>query len=272
MKVIKILALTFLCAALCCGCKEKKDEKQGNVNIPSEKMGQETEDKAPKRHDSRPPNEIIAEAMEKTSKLNSFQAVTEGSLKLGGKTINGEFGLKSKIHVVQGGDRQKLQMTMETRINPGDIISKAYYKDGWYYVDDGKEKHKQEKGPKEVLGIVTDITDMVIDASDKIENVRVEEDGTDRIYTYGLPSYAAEDYVTKLLKETGADASLFEDVAKEFESIQFVSRINEEGILTRQEAIVSGELKKAIIVIPVDAKIAAEFTETDDKELKMELW
>ena len=48
--------------------------------------------------------------------------------------------------------------------------------------------------------------------------------------------------------------------------------MNEEGVLTRQEISAAGELKKAILVVPVEAKITAEFTETDDKELKMELW
>lgn len=272
MKAVKLLILFLLCLTLCFGCGKKEGEKQETKKSTSDEAKEKDKSAADNDGDTRADHEIIAEAMEKTSKLASFKADTKASLKLGGKTINGEFGAESQIHVVQSDGAQNLQMTMETRISPGDMVSKSYYKDGCYYLDDGKKKYKQEKAPEEVLGIVTDITKMVIESSDKIEDISVEQSGKEKVYSYGLPSYIAADYAAKLMKEMGAEDTVLEDVSHEIEEIRLSSTVNEGGVLTRQEISAAGELKKAILVVPVEAKITAEFTETDDKELKMELW
>lgn len=274
MKLIKMMALSLVCLTLCIGCGKKEVEKPKAAEAQAGEVKKESENETDSEtgKDSRTDNEIIADAMEKTSKLASFKAVTEGSLRLGGKTISGEFGMTSKIHVAQGEDRQNLQMTMETEITPGNIVSKAYYKDGWYYVDDGKNKDKQEKSPQEVLGIITDITDMVIKASDKIENISVQEEGTDKIYSYELPSYIAEDYIARLMTEMGAQDTILEDASTEVESLKLVSTVNADGILARQEILAAGTLKKSIVSVPVEAQMTADFEETDEKELHMELW
>lgn len=274
MKSVKILILSFLCLILCFGCGKKGDDDPEALKTQPEETKKETEGSSDieDKKDTRTDNEIIADAMEKTSKLSSFKAVTEGSLKLGGKTIKGEFGMNSEVHVVQGEDRQNLQMTMETKLSPGDAVSKAYYKDGWYYADNGNDREKQEKSPDEVLGMVTDITDMVIDASGSLENISVKEDETDKIYSYELPSYIAEDYIEKLMLEMGAEDTILENASTEVESLRLVSIVNTDGILTHQEMSVTGSLKKAIVKVPVEAEIRADFAQTDEKELKMDLW
>ncbi len=267
MRIIKMLVLSLICLTLCFGCGKKGDEKSAKAQ--EEEVEEEAKDAADgaAEPDSRTHNAIIAEAMEKTSKLASFETVTEGSLKLGGKTIKGEFFMTSRIQVVQGEDRQNLEMSMETEINPGKVVSKAYYKDGWYYTDDGKRKDKQKKLPEEVLGIITDITNMVIDASDKIENISVKENGADKIYSYELPSYVAEDYIAKLMTEMGAEDTLLEDASADVENLKLTSTVNAKGILVRQEISIAGNLKKAIVSVPVKAQITAEFAETDKKEI-----
>lgn len=269
---IKMLILSSICLTLCFGCGKKEDEKQDAAKTQTEEAKKESENEAGgvTGMDSRTDNEIIADAMEKTSKLASFKTITEGSLSLGGKTINGEFGMTSEIHVVQGEDRQNLQMTMETVVNPGNTVSKTYYKDGWYYVNDGKNQDKQEKSPEEVLGIITDITDMVVKASDKIENISVTDDGTDKVYSYELPSYIAEEYIAGLMTEMGAEDTILEGASTQVESLELVSTVNAEGLLVRQEISAAGNLKKAIVSVPVEAQMTAEFTETDEKELHME--
>lgn len=277
MKLVKVLMVSLLCLALCFGCGKKEDKAPENAGTSSEELKETNNTEAnpadsEMEEDIRPDNEIIAEAMEKTSKLASFKAVVEGNLKLGGKTINGEFGMESQIQVVQGEDRKNLQMTMETRINPGTTVSKAYYKDGCYYMDDGQNREKLSKSPEEVLGIITDITDMVTKASDKLENISVKEDGADKIYSYELPSYIAEDYIAKLMTEMGAEDTILDNASAEVESLKLVSTVSAEGILTRQEVLAAGKIKRAIVSVPVEAQITAEFAETDEKELKMELW
>lgn len=272
MKLIKMMALLLVCLTLCIGCGKKEVEKPEVAETQASEVKKESENGTDSEtgKDSRTDNEIIADAMEKTSNLASFKVVTEGSLRLGGKTISGEFGMTSRIHVVQGEDRQNLQMTMETEITPGSIASKAYYKDGWYYVDDGKNRDKQEKSPQEVLGIITDITDMVIKASDKIENINVQEEGTDKIYSYELPSYIAEDYIARLMTEMGAGDTILEDASTEVESLKLVSTVNADGVLARQEILAAGAFKKSIVSVPVEAQMTADFEETDEKELHME--
>lgn len=267
MRIIKVLMLSLICLTLCFGCGKKEDKKPAKAQ--EEEVKEEAKDAADgaAEPDSRTDNEIIAEAMEKTSKLASFETVIEGSLKLGGKTINGEFFMTSRIQAVQGEDRQNLEMSMETEINPGKAVTKAYYKDGWYYTDDGKSKDKQKKSPEEVLGIITDITDMVMDASDKIENISVKESGADKIYSYELPSYAAEDYIAKLMTETGAKDTLLEDASADVENLALTSTVNAEGLLVRQEISIAGNLKKSIVSVPVKAQITAEFAETEEKEI-----
>lgn len=272
MKFLKMLLLSLLCLTLCFGCGKKEEEDREAAPSAPEEVKKEAEDGADSQAatESRTDNEIIADAMEKTSKLPAFKTSTKGSLTLGGKTIKGEFGMESLIHVVQGEDRQNLQMTMETKITPGDTVTKAYYKDGWYYADDGKNQDKQEKSPDEVLGIVTDITDMVVSASDQIEDISVREDGTDKIYSYGLPSYVAEEYISDLMPKMGVEDTVLEDASVDVESLELVSTVNAEGILVRQEVSIAGKLKKAIVSVPVKAAIAAEFAETDEKELQTE--
>lgn len=272
MKFLKILLLSLLCLMLCFGCGKKKEADQEAAPSAPEEVKKEAEDGADDQTetDPRTDNEIIADAMEKTSKLPAFKTSTKGSLTLGGKTIKGEFGMESLIHVVQGEDRQNLQMTMETRITPGDTVTRAYYKDGWYYVDDGKTQEKQEKSPEEVLGIVTDITDMIVSASGQIEDISVKKDGTDKIYSYGLPSYIAEEYISDLMPKMGVEDTVLEDSSVDVESLGFVSTVSGEGILTRQEVSIAGKLKKAIVSVPVKAVITAEFAETDEKELQTE--
>lgn len=272
MKITRNLwILLLICLVLCPGCVRKDDEKQESAKSQAEvQTGDAAEGKA--EADSRPDNEVITDAVKKTAKLAAFKADTTGNLKLGGKTLKGEFGIKSNIQAVQGKDGRDLQMIMKTRLNPGNAVSMAYYKDGWYYTDDGKRKSKQEKPREEVLGIITDITDMVIDASGEIEDVSVKEDGSDQIYSYGLPSYIAENYIDKLMTEMGAEETFLEHASVEVESLRLVSVVDKEGILSSQEISVVGELKKAIVVVPVEAHISADFQETREQELKMELW
>lgn len=274
MKHVRVLLAVLLCLVLCFGCGKKEDKKQGAEGLQSEEAEKGIEAAADDQAetDPRTANEIIANAMEKTSKLAAFKTSTKGSLILGGKTIKGEFGMESQIHVVQGEDRQNLQMTMETKISPVNLLTRAYYKDGWYYTDDGKNKEKQEKSPEEVLGIVTDITDMVIDTSGQIENISVKEDGEDKIYSYELPSYIAEDYIAEMLKKMGAEDTVLEDASVEVESLKLASTVNGDGILIRQEISAAGKLKKAIVSVPVEAELEAGFAETDEKELEMDLW
>lgn len=274
MRIAKILLLPLICLMVCSGCGHNEADTQEKVKSQTEGTKEAAEDTAQGKGDmdSRTDNEIIAEAMEKTATLASFKAFTKGSLKLGGKTINGEFGMEAKIQAVQGEDRQDLQMAMETRLSPGDAVSTAYYKDGWYYTDDGKKKDKQQKPQDEVFGIIMDITDMVIDASGDIENIRVEEDGADKVYSYELPSFIAEDYIAKLLAQTGAEDMLPGHASVEVESLSLVSTVNKQGFVSRQKITASGKFKKAIVVVPVKAQMTADFEETDVQELKMELW
>lgn len=270
----KLWILLLLCLVLCAGCGRKDAERQESEKTQTDgqkkQAGGTVQEKADA--DSRADNETITDAMKKTADLVSFKAVTKGDLILGGKTLNGEFGMESTIQAVQGKDKDNLQMIMETRLSPGNAVSMAYYKDGWYYTDDGKRKNKQEKSQEEVLGIITDITDMVIDASDEIENISSEEDGTDKIYSYELPSYIAEDYIDKLMAEMGAEETILNQVSVEVESLKLVSAVNKEGILTSQEIFAAGKVKKAIVAVPVEAHITVDFQETEEQELTMELW
>ncbi len=272
MKLIKVLMISLFCLVLCFGCGKKEEDGHKAVKSQSDEAEKEIQNEQDSQieTDTRTGNEIIVEAMEKTLKMPSFKADTEGSLKLGGKTINGEFGMDSRIHVVQGEDGQNLQMTVETELNPGNAVSKAYYKDGWYYMGDGKNQQKLKKSPEEVLSVITDITDMVTETSDKIENLRIKEDGTNKIYTYELPSFIAEDYIVRLMAQMGTEDTIFENTSVQIDSLEFVSEVDKEGVLARQEIKVLGTLEKSIVSVPAEARITAEFTQTDEKDLQME--
>ena len=78
MRIIKMLVLSLICLTLCFGCGKKGDEKSAKAQ--EEEVEEEAKDAADgaAEPDSRTDNAIIAEAMEKTSKLASFETVTEG--------------------------------------------------------------------------------------------------------------------------------------------------------------------------------------------------
>ncbi|MDD2959333.1 MAG: hypothetical protein PHR92_12560 [Lachnospiraceae bacterium] len=220
--------------------------------------------------------DVIISAIQRSSRLPSFQIDTTVNANLNGKVIRAEYNLQSDIHVVQDAAGEKLQMTMVNTSGTGEEdseVSEAYYKDGWYYSRDSKGNLKKtEKSSEEVMEMVTSITDMVTNASGQVEILKKETDGENTKYTYRIPNYLAEEYLDTMSESQIAEDTALENVTASVESLQLVSTIAPEGLLVRQELELSGAVKKLLFKVPVDVTATAEFQPMQETELEIPLW
>lgn len=268
-RVALIFVVCIFCVSLMGGCGRKQTQEKKDGEASSVSLRDEEPENG--KNVSTEVREVTA-AIENASNLPSFELDTKARLKLNGTSINDEYNMKSEIHIVQGENRENMQMTMVSSSDIDDIVSKAFYKDGWYYTDDKNGKNKEEKTADEVLKMVSDVTALVTDASEQIDDMQVEEENGSKVYTYHIPAYLAEDYLRKLSKSAAAEDTALENAKSEVEEVWLVSEVDGDGVLTGQELHISGVIRKAIFKVPAKADITAQFSRTEDTKLDMETW
>lgn len=214
--------------------------------------------------------EAVVAAIEGASNQPSFRIDTDASLSLNGKSIKGDYHLKSEVHIAQEKEHENMQMSMKSSSDMDDVVTCAYYKDGWYYVDGADGKEKEEKTPEEVMEMISGVTDLVKESAEKIKTVDVTRDGSDTIYCYNLPSYLAEDYLENLLGLVEVDDLSGAKIRVDQAALK--TRVDENGLLKTQTIQISGSVHKAIFTIPAEAEITADFQIPDEEAPEIETW
>lgn len=208
--------------------------------------------------------EMVA-AIQKTAALEAFRLDTKAEINLNGKLIAGRYIIDSNIEILNEEKEDNLLMKMETNSDMNGEISNAaaYYEDGWYYTEDEEGIKKEEKSPEDVLEGVTDITAMVIDAAEKIQDMKVTEEGNKRVYTYTIPAYEAEKYFALVIDTLAQDNPDIAGATAEVETIKLVSKVNKKGMLVQQNLALGGSVMQTIFKIPAEIQITAAFEEID---------
>lgn len=206
-------------------------------------------------------------AFQKLLEQDGFRASTDATIKLNGKMIKGTRKLHADAVVIGASQEASLQLDMNTTTRTGKETTRSHsaYYQGWYCIDDPKKPTRTERSPESVLSMVTFISELLLDASGQIENLKLSRDGADTIYQFTLPAEAASDYFSQLIERAAMDTEELKNVTGEVTDLSLSCRIDSGGILTEQTATAKGEVSKSIFTIPAALQEATSFTVTEQK-------
>ncbi len=262
---IQVMISICISIMLLSGCGKKNQEQKA---VKESKVHVEKEEKEESQELSKEVKELV-EAIQETSKLGAFDLHTTANITLKGTTIQGTYQQQSNIQVIRDVINDDIQMTMESTTNTDDSTSYAYYKEGWYYTDDKNGKTKVQKTTAEVMGSITDISNLVTEEASFIEHMQVTKDAENWVYTYHIPDYKVEQYLEKFTQSGAVNDTELSGSKAEVEQLKLCSTINPKGFLIKQEMTAIGTIKKSIFKVPVEATIIAEFYNSDKTELIM---
>lgn len=259
---------TLFLISIMAGCS-KKEKESADTKTNEEQSETAVQEKSEDEFAEYTPQvRKILQAIEKTSRQSAFDLDTAAVMKLNGNIIKGEYTLNNSISVLQE-KKSDMEMVMESTSSMDDIVSKAYYKDGWYYTDDANGKKKVEKSSEEVLQNITEITALVKEQAENIDQIQEAENGDVVSYTYHIPESAAEFYINQLAESAIAQDSEISGAKVRVDDILLTSVINQNGTLDEQRLTINGTVKKSLFKVPVEAEAAAVFSQRTEKSLSM---
>ncbi len=258
-----VIGLVMLLGTAC----QKEEAPKETVQISKETIKEaETQDE-----ETRNKNAVLS-ALTKASQSSSFQLNTQMDLELNGTLVNQDYQMLSEIHVVQGKNMENLQMTMTNTNGSDGTVSKAYYKDGWYYTDDYNGQNKEEKSASDVMKTVNQVTNLIINDADLLTDVQKETSGTNQVFTYTIPADTVEDYFSQLTDSAEAQNTMLAGAKANVENIQLTTTVGQDGVLVQQTLSMEGRVSKSVIDVPANVDIIADYKTTQEDQLDIPTW
>lgn len=211
----------------------------------------------------------LMRALNKTAGSYGLGIVTDADLSLNGKLIQGTYGMQAEVQLLRDSKTDDLEMVMNSTSDLDGAAAHAYYKDGWYYTDDANGKLKEEKSNEEVWDSVTEITGLVVDSADSIEQMEVSQENGSTVYRYQIPAGMAEDYLNQMIAKVAVQNTDLKGAKVEVESVEMESTVDKDGMLTGQKMTLSGEAKKSILKVPAEAVVNVSFSKIETDFLEM---
>ncbi|MDD3218716.1 MAG: hypothetical protein PHC41_08420 [Lachnospiraceae bacterium] len=211
----------------------------------------------------------LMRTLNKTAGSYGLGIVTDADLSLNGKLIQGTYGMQAEVQLLRDSKTDDLEMVMNSTSDLDGAAAHAYYKDGWYYTDDANGKLKEEKSNEEVWDSVTEITGLVVDSADSIEQMEVSQENGSTVYRYQIPAGMAEDYLNQMIAKVAVQNTDLKGAKVEVESVEMKSTVDKDGMLTGQKMTLSGDAKKSILKVPAEAVVNVSFSKIETDFLEM---
>ena len=211
------------------------------------------------------PEEVLEAATKKMSKVTSADMSGNIKMKMSStsstsSSLEMNMGLKMKATDMTSKD-MKMDMDLTMGIAGQDMVIKAYYTDGYYYMNYSGQKQKQKMDFTAMQKQMENSTGQFDMSADHYKDLKMEKKDDNYIISFKFKEKALNDYINKMMGQmnsTGAAGSNtnYADQVK-FDSMSGTMTVNKDSEITAQKinmVLSSKEDTKLKIKMIVDLK------------------
>lgn len=211
------------------------------------------------------PEEVLEAATKKMSKVTSADMSGNIKMKMSStsstsSSLEMNMGLKMKATDMTSKD-MKMDMDLTMGIAGQDMVIKAYYTDGYYYMNYSGQKQKQKMDFTAMQKQMENSTGQFDMSADNYKDLKMEKKDDNYIISFKFKEKALNDYINKMMGQmnsTGAAGSNtnYADQVK-FDSMSGTMTVNKDSEITAQKinmVVSSKEDTKLKIKMIVDLK------------------
>ena len=211
------------------------------------------------------PEEVLEAATKKMSKVTSADMSGNIKMKMSStsstsSSLEINMGLKMKATDMTSKD-MKMDMDLTMGIAGQDMVIKAYYTDGYYYMNYSGQKQKQKMDFTAMQKQMENSTGQFDMSADNYKDLKMEKKDDNYIISFKFKEKALNDYINKMMGQmnsTGAAGSNtnYADQVK-FDSMSGTMTVNKDSEITAQKinmVLSSKEDTKLKIKMIVDLK------------------
>ena len=211
------------------------------------------------------PEEVLEAATKKMSKVTSADMSGNIKMKMSStsstsSSLEMNMGLKMKATDMTSKD-MKMDMNLTMGIAGQDMVIKAYYTDGYYYMNYSGQKQKQKMDFTAMQKQMENSTGQFDMSADNYKDLKMEKKDDNYIISFKFKEKALNDYINKMMGQmnsTGAAGSNtnYADQVK-FDSMSGTMTVNKDSEITAQKinmVLSSKEDTKLKIKMIVDLK------------------
>ena len=211
------------------------------------------------------PEEVLEAATKKMSKVTSADMSGNIKMKMSStsstsSSLEMNMGLKMKATDMTSKD-MKMDMDLTMGIAGQDMVIKAYYTDGYYYMNYSGQKQKQKVDFTAMQKQMENSTGQFDMSADNYKDLKMEKKDDNYIISFKFKEKALNDYINKMMGQmnsTGAAGSNtnYADQVK-FDSMSGTMTVNKDSEITAQKinmVLSSKEDTKLKIKMIVDLK------------------
>ena len=211
------------------------------------------------------PEEVLEAATKKMSKVKSADISGNIKMKMSStsstsSSLEMNMGLKMKATDMTSED-MKMDMDLTMGIAGQDMVIKAYYADGYYYMNYSGQKQKQKMDFTAMQKQMENSTGQFDMSVDNYKDLKMEKKDDNYIFSFKFKEKALNDYINKMMGQmnsTGAAGSNtnYADQVK-FDSMSGTMTVNKDSEITAQKinmVVSSKEDTKLKIKMIVDVK------------------
>lgn len=211
------------------------------------------------------PEEVLEAATKKMSKVTSADMSGNIKMKMSStsstsSSLGMNMGLKMKATDMTSKD-MKMDMDLTMGIAGQDMVIKAYYTDGYYYMNYSGQKQKQKMDFTAMQKQMENSTGQFDMSADNYKDLKMEKKDDNYIISFKFKEKALNDYINKMMGQmnsTGAAGSNtnYADQVK-FDSMSGTMTVNKDSEITAQKinmVLSSKEDTKLKIKMIVDLK------------------
>lgn len=211
------------------------------------------------------PEEVLEAATKKMSKVKSADISGNIKMKMSStsstsSSLEMNMGLKMKATDMTSKD-MKMDMDLTMGIAGQDMVIKAYYTDGYYYMNYSGQKQKQKMDFTAMQKQMENSTGQFDMSADNYKDLKMEKKDDNYIISFKFKEKALNDYINKMMGQmnsTGAAGSNtnYADQVK-FDSMSGTMTVNKDSEITAQKinmVLSSKEDTKLKIKMIVDLK------------------
>ncbi|MBS7007186.1 DUF6612 family protein [Anaerostipes sp.] len=189
------------------------------------------------------PEEVLKAANEKLNKMDSADMDGTIKMKMSSTSSNSssfelKMGMKMKATGMTSKD-MKMDMDITTAIAGQDLSVKAYYKDGYYYMNYSGQKVKQKMDVEAMQKQLENSTGQFNTSADNYKDLKMSKKDGNYVISFKFKEKAINDYVNKMmgqLNSTGSAGSSanYADQVK-FDSMSGTMTVNKDSEIIAQK-------------------------------------
>lgn len=210
------------------------------------------------------PEEVLKAA---TAKLNKLKAVDmDGTIKMkmsstssNSSSFELKMGMKMKASGMTSKD-MKMDMDITTAIAGQDMSAKAYYTDGYYYMNFNGQKQKQKMDVEAMEKQMENSTGQFNTSVDNYKNLKMTKKDGNYVISFKFKEKALNDYINKMMGQMNSSGvagstTNYADQVK-FDSMSGTMTVNEDSEIVAQKInmVVSSKQEPKISI-----KMSADF-------------